>query len=152
MNNFGGCGILLFNGNLCYENDRHHNIIDKEISNKTKEVVVILEISNNGAKKEIRFLCDGKESKTENVTQYLKGDRLFAAISLVGKDQRIVTIPIDQLKTRTPEINDLVKEYQQQRFISNFVPQVFEYQRVLLQQHEVQIRAMMTKMKFDMMK
>ncbi len=110
-----GCGINLFDGYLYYPLDKYHNIIDKEISRDAKEIIVTLTISNNGRKKEIRFLCDGKESKSSDVSEHLKGDLLFSAIALSWKNQQVTTIPIDQIKTRTPEIENLIKEYQQQQ-------------------------------------
>ncbi len=64
FNGFNGCGIYLHNGDLYYPLDKHHNITDKEICQKAKEIIVILTISNNGKKKEIRFLCDGNQSQS----------------------------------------------------------------------------------------
>jgi hypothetical protein len=101
---FTGCGIYSINGNLFYPVDKRLNIIDYNISQKAKEIIVILTISNNGAKKEIRFLCDGKESKSSDVSMFLNRDFLFPAICLGSVGQQITTIPIDQIKTRTPEI------------------------------------------------
>ncbi len=40
---------------------------------------------------------------------------MFPAISLLCENQQITTIPIDQIKKRTPEIKNLIKEYQQQQ-------------------------------------
>ena len=82
-NGFSGCGLHLCDGDLCYTVNKSHKIIDEKISEKAKEIIVILTISNNGKKKEIRFLCDGKESKTEDVSEHLKGNRLFPAICLL---------------------------------------------------------------------
>ena len=94
--------------------DKFHNVINKEISKKAKEIIVILTTSNNGKKKEIRFLCDGEETKSSDVSEHLKGDRLFPAICLYWKDQQVTTITIDQIKIRTPEIEELIKESQEQ--------------------------------------
>ena len=63
-NGFTGCGISLSSGSLCYQDSYTHNIINYEISRKVKEIIVILTLSNNGKKKEIRFLCDGHETKS----------------------------------------------------------------------------------------
>ncbi len=112
-NDFTGCGISVFDGKLYYPVEKSHNIIDKEISKKAKEVIVILDISNNGTKKEIRFLVDGKESKSSDVSEHLKGNCLFPAICLLYKTQQVTTVPIDQIEIRTPEIENLIKEYQQ---------------------------------------
>jgi hypothetical protein len=114
-NGFTGCGIHLNQGCLLYPAGKSHNIIAQEISKKAKEIIVILTISNNGMKKEIRFLCDGKETESSDVSKHIKGDLLFPAICMMEKGQRVTTIPIDQIKTRTPEIENLIKEYQQQQ-------------------------------------
>jgi hypothetical protein len=156
-NGFTGCGIYLFSGNLCYPFDKYQIIIAQEISYQAKEIIVILTISNNGKKKEIRFLVDGNESESSDVSEYLKEDCLFPAICLWDKNQQVTTIPIDQIKTRTPEIENLIKEYQEEqkdaerdRFTLNVLRQVLELQHVFLQQAEIQIRAVMAKMKFEM--
>ncbi len=111
---FTGVGLHLFDGNLFYPVGKCHNIIDFKISIKAKEIIVILTISNNGTKKEIQFLCDGKESKSTDVSRIFNGDLLFPAICLRYKHQQITTIPIDQIKKRTPQVENLIKEYQQQ--------------------------------------
>ncbi len=113
-NGFTGCGISLYDGNVWYPVQKHHDFIDNKFSRKAKEIIVILTISNNGAKKEIKFLCDGNESKSSDVSEHLQGDFLFPAICL-GEKNQVTTIPIDQIKTRTPEIENFIKEYQQQQ-------------------------------------
>jgi hypothetical protein len=147
-NGFTGCGLCLYNGKLFYPVDKCHNIIDDKISEKAKEIIVILTISNNGKKKEIRFLCDGQESKSSDVSEHLEGDLLFPAIVLGHKNEQITTIPLNEIKTRTPEIENLINEDPCLRFTSNALRQVLEMQHVLLQQAEVQVRAVMAKMKF----
>jgi hypothetical protein len=112
---FTGAGMFLNGGSLYYPVDKWHNIINYKISERAKEIISILTISNKGKKKEIRFLCDGNETKSSDVSEHLKGDLLFPAISLCYRDQQITTIPIDQIKTRTAEIGELIKEYQEQQ-------------------------------------
>jgi hypothetical protein len=112
---FTGAGINSYNGCLRYPVDKRHIIIDDKISEKAKEFISILTISNNGNKMEIRFLCDGNESKSCGVSEYLNGDRLFPAMCLYAENQQVTTIPIDQIKNRTPEIEELIKEYQEQQ-------------------------------------
>jgi hypothetical protein len=114
-NGFNGAGLCLCTGSLYYPVNKYHNIIDIQIANKTKEIIVILTISNNGKKKEIRFLCEGNETKSTDVSEHLQGDRVFPAICLMDKNQQVTTIPIDQIKTRTPEIERLTKEDQHQQ-------------------------------------
>ena len=106
-------------GYLRYPVDQAHKISSKEISRKAREIIVILTISNNGKKKLIRFLRDGNDSMISDVSEYLKGDRLFPAVVLSERNQQITTIPIDQIKKRTLDINQFIKEYQQQRKINN---------------------------------
>ena len=119
VNGLIGCGLDLYNGVLLYPVNQSHEIISDVISEKATEIIVILTISNNGAKKEIRFLLNGNESKSTDVSEHLKGDRLFPAICLNYPSQQVTTIPIDQIKTRTPEIENFIKEYQQQNQNSN---------------------------------
>jgi hypothetical protein len=118
-NGFTGVGLYLRSGDLYYPVTKNHNIIDKEICCKAKEFIVILTISNNGTKKEIRFLCDGKKSQSTDVSEHVNGDCLFPAIVLGSSAQQITTIPIDGIKIRTPEIENLIKEYQQQNSNNN---------------------------------
>jgi hypothetical protein len=118
-NGFTGCGIELSSGRLVYRGSNDHSIINYEISRNATEIIVILTISNNGKKKEIKFLCDGKESKSADVSKHLQGDRVFSAIVLWEKNQQVTTIPIDEVKIRTPEIENLIKEYQQQNNKNN---------------------------------
>jgi hypothetical protein len=143
------CGLYLLTGALHYPIDVREIVIDEKFTRVAKEIIVILEISNSGKKKEIRFLVDGNESKSTDVSEHLKGDLLFAAICLHWKDQRVTTIPIDQIKTRTPEIENLINENQRRRFVSNALPQILETQRILLQQAAIQIRAEIANMKID---
>jgi hypothetical protein len=156
-NGFTGCGINLYDGQLCYPVDNCHIIFDEEISKKAKEIIAILTVSNNGTKKEIRFLCDGNESQSSDVSEILEGDFLFPAICLCNKNQQITTIPIDRIKTRTPEIENLIKEYQQQnplpllpsvsneinnQVISQLHQQINDDQRILIQVKDKQIQEM----------
>jgi hypothetical protein len=115
---FIGCGISLYTGDLSYPVDiwhEGHSIIDGIVSSNAKEIIVILTISNNGKKKEIRFLVDGHESESSHVSKWLKRVRIFPAICLANPHQQVTTIPIEQITIRTPEINKLIKEYQQQQ-------------------------------------
>jgi hypothetical protein len=138
---FKGCGISLFRGNLFYPAGKNHINIDGEISKTAKEIIVILTISNNGTKKEIRFLCDGNESTSSDVSEYLKGDRVFPAIILREKNQKVTTIPLNQIKTRTPEIDRIILENDPLYiFAVRSLQQKQELVRVLLQQQQVFLR------------
>jgi hypothetical protein len=158
---FTGAGMNLAGGDLWYPIDKYHNIIDKEISKKAREIIVILTISNNGKKKEIRFLCDGKESQSSDVSKHLEGDRLFGTICLFNKHDQVTTISIDQIKTRTPEIDKLVNEQKGFPFlrfvsVSDFflqkcplLQQHEEFGRKFLQQREILFRGLMARMKLE---
>jgi hypothetical protein len=166
-NGFTGCGIYLRSGSLFYPVQKSHNIIGKEICKYTNEIIVILTISNNGTKKEIRFLCDGKESESFDASEHLNGDLLFPAICFYGWNQQITTIPIDQSETRTPETEELIEEYreqqqqQQQQQNKNHIPflpsvsseindqvisqlrqQINDDHRILIQEKDKQIQEM----------
>jgi hypothetical protein len=109
-NGLTGVGSDLRNGDLWYPVDAEHDIVYLKISRRAKEIIVILEISNNGKKKEIRFVHDGKETITSDVSEHLKGDLLFPAICLWENNQQITIIPIDQIKIRTPAVERLLCE------------------------------------------
>jgi hypothetical protein len=125
FNGFTGCGMDLYDGYLHYPVSRSHMITRYPIPHKAKEIIVILTISNNGTKKEIRFLRDGYDTKSTGVSEILKGDLLFPAICLNRQNQKVTTIPIDEITKRTPEIEELIKEYQeQQQQTKNQIPSV----------------------------
>ncbi len=107
---FTGCGIGLCTGNVFYPVLKQHDIMDSEICEKAKEIIVILTISNNGTKKDIRFLVDGNESKSSDVSEYLKEDFVFPAICLCNKNQQVTTIPIDEIEIRTAAVERLLRE------------------------------------------
>jgi hypothetical protein len=105
-----GVGLFLYNGTLCYPFDQQKVIIDRNVSQKAKEVITILTVSNNGKKKEIQFIVNGVESKSTDVSQYLKENRLFPTLCLSFRPDRVLTIPIDQVKIRTPAVEKLIAE------------------------------------------
>ncbi len=144
-NGFTGCGISLYSGNLWYAVTQCHEIINEKISQSAKEIIVIVTISNNGTKKEIRFLCDGNESKSSDVSEHLQGDFLFPAICLYSVGQQITTIPIDQIKTLAPEIERLILEH-------HYLPQRDELERMILHQHQILVRGMKQRMNLEMFK
>ncbi len=143
-NGFTGCGILLNDGNL-YSQLYKYQIVDSEISKKAKEIIVILKISNKGQKKEIRLFFDGKGSKSSDVSEYLNGDCSFAAICCAEKIQQVTTIPIDQIRIRTPEIERLILEH-------HYLPQRDELERTILHQHQIIVRGLKERMEFEVFK
>jgi hypothetical protein len=107
-NKLSGCGLLCMLGDLNYPENSYYHIINPRTSAKAKEIIVLLTVSENGAKKVIQFLCDGKESKTSDVSDILKEDSLFPAICLCEKDQEVTTIPIDEITIRTEQVETLL--------------------------------------------
>jgi hypothetical protein len=148
-NDFTGCGMNVYNGNLYHPVGKSHKIIDWSICDRAQEIIVILTISNNGKKKEIRFLCDGNETKSSDVSKSLEGDFLFPTIIFLHKGQKVATIPIDEIKIRNPEIDELIKEnkeyqdsqeqqqqQQQQQENKRNMEQVKQARKDLLKQNE----------------
>jgi hypothetical protein len=110
-----GTGLSLADGNLWFLGSYDQNVIDPAICKRAKEVICILTVVNGGKRKEIRFVVDGKLSRTTDVTTQLIGDRVFPAVCLRATSQHVVAISIDETKNRNPEIEMLVKLYQSQQ-------------------------------------
>ncbi len=150
---FTGCGLNLASGELCYKGSHWHNIIDVQISKTAKEIIVVLSISNNGEKKEIRFLCDGNKSDSTDVSKYLFGHRIFPAFFFVSQNQQVTTIPIDQLKNPThaknvlKECTEEFKIEQRKRFVTNALQQTSELAGVFLRQQQILVRGTIAKSK-----
>jgi hypothetical protein len=80
LNNFDGVGLAAYSGVLFCSFEIQQKIIDGKISGTAQEIIVILDVSYDGATKEIRFLCDGHESESSDVSEFLKGDLMFPAV------------------------------------------------------------------------
>ena len=106
-NGFVGAGICLNTGNVHYPLNKNHNIVDENISSKAKEAIAILWITDSGKTKKIQFIFDGHPSAIADVSDALKGDRLYPAICSVGVCH-LTLLPIEQVKTRTEVINSLM--------------------------------------------
>jgi hypothetical protein len=85
-------------------------IISETIARKAKEIIVILDVSNNGTKKVLRFICDGIETKSTDVSKKLKGNRLYPSVCLRDENEQVTTISIDRIKKRTPAVEKLIRE------------------------------------------
>jgi hypothetical protein len=113
-NGFKGCGLNLLTGKLFFPGTTngfpYRNVIKQKISDKAKEIIVILTTSNNGTKKEIRFLCDGKESKSAAASNHLRGEKIYPAFCLHHQNQQVTTIPIQEITKRTPAVEVLLRE------------------------------------------
>ncbi len=148
-NTLSGCGLAIHDG-LFYNGIYQASSINMDPSacSRATEIIVILTISNNGNKKEIRFLCDGKESDSADGSEHLSGDFLFPVVILSCGNAQITTITVHQIQIRTPEIEQLTKDFRLHQFVFDSVSQLVELQRVFLQQQEVHIRALIAIMKF----
>jgi hypothetical protein len=101
----------------------------------SREIVVILSVRNDGAKREIRFLCDGKESEVKDVSETLKGDFLYPAVGLGNRRQQITTIPFNQINLqRNSEL--LIH---------------FQLGMIFLQQREILLRELKEKMQLELL-
>jgi hypothetical protein len=90
------------------------NIIGANISTVAKEIVVVFTVSNNGAKKEIKFIVDGNSSTTQDVTaNFNNAAQVFSAVVTYEINNKITSISFSQLVTRTGEIATLMKEYEE---------------------------------------
>ena len=85
-----------------------------------KEIISIFIISNNGKKKEVQWIVDGNESQVHNCTNDFKNRvEIFPCISFYEKDQQVQTISFDQVKSRSPIIDGLMKEFSKQQNKTN---------------------------------
>src|SRR3989338_5630569 len=104
----------LFGGNGLDDINWSQNYLDANITNKAKEVITIFTISNNGAKKEIQFIVDGNEGPVHECDKKHfenGGDVIFPVATLEKVDQKLKFIPFDQVKSRSPKIDELMKEF-----------------------------------------
>ncbi len=67
-------------------------------------------MSNNGTKKVLRFICDGIETKSTDVSKKLKGNCLYPSVCLRDDGEQVTTISIDQIKKRTPAVEKLIRQ------------------------------------------
>ena len=81
-------------------------------SKAKREVISILIISNKGTKKEVQWILDGTEGPVQDCTKCLgNGDEIFPCISFASQGQQVTTIPFDQVKSRSPKIDQLMQEF-----------------------------------------
>jgi hypothetical protein len=89
----------------------------------SQEIILILKTSDNGRKKEIRFLYRrGTTVHTTgayNVSSCLPGDECFLAIWFSNYNVQITTITIEEIEIRNPEIELFIKDYQEQKQNNN---------------------------------
>ncbi len=87
---------------------------------QSKEVVCILTISNNGATKSVQFIVDGNEGAVldcESET-FDPVDKLFPVVKLWNKGDRVTMIPFNEVKSRSPRIDELRREFEDQKCFS----------------------------------
>jgi hypothetical protein len=95
-NTLSGCGLAIHDG-LFYNGIYQPSSINMDPSacSRATEIIVILTISDKGKQKEIRFLCDGKESDSADGSEHLNGDFLFPVVILSCGNAQIKTITVD---------------------------------------------------------
>jgi hypothetical protein len=91
------------------------SVIDENISNHAEEIIVILTISNNGARREIQFIVDGTSSQSLDVTQHLVGAFVYPATCLCYVTDQVTVTPLDQLRNRTGDAAALIDECEEIR-------------------------------------
>lgn len=115
----GMTGTALFG----YDGSRYHGdvpYLTSNITRKAKEIISILTISNNGAKKEIQWIVDGNDGPVHDCTKdYGNGNEIFPVVCLCRKRDHIRMIPFDQVKSTSPRIEELKKELNNQNGNNN---------------------------------
>src|SRR3989338_8172453 len=110
---FSGTSLNCFTGNRWpgYVN----YLLSINITRKAKEIISILTISNNGTKKAVQWIVDGNEGLVVECTNEEKGfgngDEIFPCVSFGAKGQQVTMIPLDQGKSRSPKIDQLMQEF-----------------------------------------
>ena len=82
------------------------------ITKKAKEIISILIISNNGRKKEVQWIVDGSEGPIHDVSyDFETANEMFPSISFCSQHDHLRMIPLDQVKSTSPKIEQLKKEF-----------------------------------------
>lgn len=86
------------------------NYLPKEVTEKAQEIVAIMIISNNGAKKELQFSVDGHDGAPIDCTRFFKNDHpiIFPCVSFGCSDQNVEYLPFDRVQSRTTLIKHLL--------------------------------------------
>ena len=88
--------------------------LPEDITAEAKEIISILIISNDGAKKEVQWIVDGNEGPVHDCTTekngFGNGREIFPCVSFASAGQ-VTTIPFDQVKSRSPKIDQLMQEF-----------------------------------------
>jgi len=95
------------------------------ITLKAKEIISILTISNEGAKKEVQFIIDGHEGPVHECDKKHfenGGNQIFPVVTLFSKDQKLEFISLDQVKYRSPKIAELMNEFNKLKSVPSSAP------------------------------
>ena len=104
----------LWGGNGVDDTQWQQKYLDRNIAKKAKEIISILKISNNGATKSVQFIVDGNEGPVhECAREHFEngGNEIFLVVTLYHKDQKLEFISFDKVKSRSPTIDALMKEF-----------------------------------------
>lgn len=118
----GMCGSCLFTGGKLFggagdsSTEWSKVYFPSSITLKAKEIIAILTISENGRTKEIQFICDGNDGAAVELanTDFENengGSQIFPTVSIYNKRQKLSMIPFNQVKFRSPRIDELMKEF-----------------------------------------
>src|SRR3989338_8285931 len=84
--------------------DEEVEYLPSDITCQASEVISILIISNNGAKKEVQWIVDGEEGPVVDCTNEKNGlgngKEIFPSVSFAYAGQQVTMIPFDQVKSR----------------------------------------------------
>lgn len=88
--------------------------LPKQITAKAKEVVSVLTISESGKTKKIQWVVDSNDGPVQDCSNHFgKGNELLCGVSLSRIGQKVAFIPFDQVKSRSPKIDELMKVFSQ---------------------------------------
>lgn len=114
-----------------------------KITSKAREVVCITTITHNGTRRMVQFVVDGHEgdfkelnerdfisSQTdewhdsaeddeENDDDHSLAEKIFPVVTVTNEGQKIEFVPFDQVRFRSRKINQLLREFNNQRKDSN---------------------------------
>jgi hypothetical protein len=139
---FVGVGFSIFGGNVFFSEFKFQNVIDRTVSEKAKEIVVILAIKKKNKKKvmAIRVIVDGVSSAVFDCTEYLKGDKFYPAICMGNNFHRLTMIPINQVQFKKNEmLQELIQEQinsEKQRQFEEVVSRISQLEQALKQEQE----------------
>lgn len=91
---------------------KHFNF---KISQKAKEIIALMTISKKGTRS-VQYIIDGLEGRVQKLdrTDFENengGNQIFPVVSLFYGQQKVKIIPFSAVKSRSPKIDELMKEF-----------------------------------------